>query len=45
MLEVVVEFKYLDRVLENSDSDWPALYKKPRKGKGVLGCFVKILEG
>ena len=39
MLEVVVEFKYLDRVLENSDSDWPALYKNLEKAREFWGAL------
>ena len=42
-MRAVTEFKYLGRVLTNTDDDWPAVAGNIRKGRANQGRLARIL--
>ena len=42
-MRAVTEFKYLGRVLTNTDDDWPAVAGNIRKARASWGSLVRIL--
>ena len=42
-MRAVTEFKYLGRVLTNTDDDWPAVAGNIRKARAIWGRLVRIL--
>ena len=42
-MRTVTEFKYLGRVLTNTDDDWPAVAGKIRKARASWGRLARIL--
>ena len=42
-MRAVTEFKYLGRVLTNTDDDWPAVAGNIRKARASWGRLARIL--
>ena len=42
-MRAVTEFKYLRRVLTNTDDDWPAVYGNIRKARANWGRLARVL--
>ena len=44
LVEGVMQFQYLGRTLEETDSDWPAVHQKTRKMRLVWRRLGKLLQ-